>query len=75
MNAKTRIKEVKTAWKDIFLKHVKGSKNPQKAAKEAGSEYREKYGSTRRQRWKNAQKSANKPKMSRKRTPKKIERR
>lgn len=72
MNAKTRIKEVKTAWKGIFRKHVKGSKNPQKAAKEAGREYREKYGSTRRQRWKNAQKDANKPKMSRKRTPKKF---
>lgn len=74
MKATSRIKEVKTAWKGIFKKHVKGSKNPQKSAKEAGREYREKYGSTRRQRWKNAQKSANKPKMSRRRKTKKIRR-
>lgn len=72
MNAKKTINAVKKAWAGIFKKHVKGSKSPQAAAKAAGKEYREKYGSTRAQRWKNAQKGSVKPKMSRRRSTKKI---
>ena len=58
--AKKILDAQKSAWSDIWSKHVSESRHPKESAKTAGREYREKYGKTRKARWKNALKEAKK---------------
>lgn len=58
--AKKILDAQKRAWENIWSKHVSESRNPKESAKIAGREYREKYGKTRKARWKNALKEAKK---------------
>ena len=48
----------KKAFATDFKKRVSSGRNPVSAAKEAGRDYREKYGATKSARWKNAVRSA-----------------
>lgn len=52
----------KKDYQVIFKQEVKKSKSPQKAAKKAGELYRDRYGKTASERWRNALKQAKKTK-------------
>lgn len=58
--AKKILQAQKSAWSDIWSNHVSESRHPKESAKTASKEYREKYGRTRKARWKNALKEAKK---------------